>query len=237
MSKDKDNILVDLYNLQLTENPEQDRDMIIEFFKRADPNLTKYLTAKATEGITDSSITGSLGWFEKIFGMSWFETEDTKDFYDLWKFAKEIIDTYLNDKPITQWQYDQVENLLEYAKPKLRLKDKATGKFLESIPESFELGKYEFDQGLSVTLGKIAIDQGIQDTILTLGLLKYRFFVAIQQLMNGKVKIKKCGFGECDRVFIAYTSGHEQIYCQNNHRQKAFTAKKKTIDIESDVMV
>jgi hypothetical protein len=217
-AKDKDNILTDLYNLKLTENPEQDKAMIIEFFKKYDPNLTKYLTAKDTEGITDFlEMSGSLGVFEKIIGKSWFETEDTKDFYDLWKFAKEIIDTYLNDKPITQWQLILVEMLLKDVKPSFLIGNKETRVVTNVgwIPKEIDPKKYKFMQGTNFNLSKLSANQETQsgEFILSLSMLKYDLFKAILPFLNGEIVIRKCLAEDCQRAFIPTTL--KQVYHSN----------------------
>jgi len=185
-AKSKDNILFDLYSMQLTENPEQDKGAILEFFHKADSHIAKDL----------------LGRFEWLIGSSWFETEDVKDFYNLWKLVKELVESHINKQPITLLQYECVKSLLENTKLTLMVKDKATGKFLENLPDNFEPGKYEFVQGTTFEQAKTTVNQEHSEMIITFGRLKYKIYVAIQQLFNGETIIRKCLAEDCQKVFI-----------------------------------
>ena len=214
-AKNKDNILTDLYNLKLSENPEQDKPMIIEFFKKYDPNLTKYLTAKDTEGVKDmNELSGSLGVFEKIIKKSWFQTEDIKDFYKLWHLVKELIDAYVNDKPITQGQVIQIKMLVENAKPSLMIGDKETRTLMTVgwIPKEIDPKKYKFMQSISFDLSKLSVnnESGEGVFILHLSELKYNLFKAILPFLNGETIIRKCRADDCQKAFIPITL--KQVY-------------------------
>jgi len=214
-AKDKDNILVDLYNLKLTEDSEIDRGAIIEFFKKYDPNLTKYLTAKDAEGITDFlEMSGSLGVFEKIIGKSWFETDDTKDFYDLWYLAKEIIDGKINHE-LTQWQLIRVGMLLTNVKPSFIMGNKETRQLISTgwIPEKIDPNKYKFMQGVNFSLSKLSGNQESSEFILHLSELKYKLFKAILPFLNEEIVIRKCLAEDCQRAFIPITL--KQVYHSN----------------------
>lgn len=207
-----------MYNLNLTENPEQDKAMIIEFFKKYDPETTKYLTAKDTEGITDAlEMMGSLGFFEKIIGKSWFQTDDVKEFYRLWHLVKELIDVYINDKPITQWQVIQIKMLLDHVKPSLMIGNKDT-RILTSvgwIPQEIDPKKYKFMQGMSFDLSNLSgnNESGKGEFIIHISGLKYNLFKAILQFLNGETVIRKCLAEDCQRAFIPTTL--KQVYHSN----------------------
>lgn len=216
-AKNKDNILVDLYNTKLTENPETDKDTILEFFHKADSHIAKDV----------------LGRFQWLVGSSWFETEDVKDFYNLWKLVKELVESHVNKQPITLSQYEDVKSLLENTKPTLMIKDKATGKYLENLPDNFEPGKYEFVQGTTFEQAKTTVNQEHLETIITFGRLKYKIFVAIQQLLNGEIVIRKCLAEDCQRAFIPHTL--KQVFHSNICRARI--AKRRERNKKSYVTV
>lgn len=219
-AKDKNNILTDLYNLKLSENQEQDKPMIIEFFKKYDPNFTKYLTKSDVEGKTDAlDMAGSLGWFELIAGKSWFETEQVKNFYSLWHLVKEIIDGKINNE-ITQFQIFQIESLTKDTTPSLLMGNKETRQLTGPgwIPEKIDPRKYEFIQGVHLPLDTISSDQNSTKIVLKLSVLKYQLWKAFLQFLNGETVIRKCLASDCQRAFIPITL--KQVYHSDTCRAR-----------------
>lgn len=217
----KDNILVDIYNLELTENSEQDKDKIIAFFRKYDPYLTKYLTAQDIENIsqhttmigsdkeaikvsTNAEVAGSLEWFEHYEGKSWFQTDETWYFYELWRLAKDIIKAYINNKPITQWELMRTKKLLDGIIPDLNLENKETGvrTGIYSVPEEIEIKKYKFMQGIAYKLSESKLVDGKSKSVLNLGIIKYKLFNEIISLLNGEIEIRKCAAEDCKKIFI-----------------------------------
>lgn len=203
-AKSTDNILVDMYDLKLSENPEIDKPIIIEFFNKYSPTTTQYLTAKDTEGVKDmNEFSGSLGGFEKISGKKWFQTDQVKVFYDLWHLVKEIIDGVIKRK-LTRWQLIRVKMLLDNVKPSLVIGNKDT-RILMSIgwiPQEIDPNEYEFFQSVSFDLNTISGNQGSITNVLYISELKYDIFKAFLQLLHGEVVIRKCLAEDCQRAFI-----------------------------------
>jgi hypothetical protein len=234
-------ILVDLYNLKLTGNPESDKDKVINFLSKYAPQVTRYLTAseielKLKEGAVDAGeIGGTLGYYEKINGRSWFQSwfiEQTKiesryynSFYlPLYELTTApVVDNYLEGRDTTNKIIIMVGSLLDNIRISQYCQNEQGQEFSDTwVPESIDPSKYTFHEHkvftTELTKGEPA-----------LGGMKYHLFQEIHSLWNREIEIGHCQLEGCKNIFIIRPSGKTQKYCSNAHIVKAFREIKKEL--------
>lgn len=244
MSKDmgkegkQQSILVDLYNLKLTGNPKTDEPQILQFFEKDVPEVVRYKTAKEARrpdqlrtvppkpawSINQDAI-GTLGAFEFLTGKSWFDSNETANFYGLYRLAHEVVDNYLEAKEIPRDFLAWVASLTSNIRINLTIEHTSGKRFgFSNAPKSVNPNEYSFGEIIvqhhSVTVGP---SQEVKAQ-LNLGGMKFRLFREILSLWNREIRIRKCTFegGErnppCNNVFI---TSRGQRYCSKKCYDKA----------------
>lgn len=237
-AKNKDNILVDMYGLNLTENPEQDRDIISEFLRKYAPAVARYLLDSDISGITPSykgldvrkyRILHPDGTeyktFDEIRGESWFKS-DVKDFYDLVTFTRKIIDLYFQNSILDIQDLQDIEKLLEDTESIRVLTDKnGVDVKIAQCGDKIDMSQFTFRQKLNPIFARYG-GKGIH---LTLAELKFNLYNAIMQFVHGEVIIRKC-HADCKNIYIPTPRGRNQEFCSDRCYKRTYTrARRKKI--------
>lgn len=191
-ARNKDNILVDMYNLNLTGNPDLDKDKFIDFLNKYAPQATRYLNAKEIKnGPVDFG--GTLGWFEHIQKESWFKC-GYRLYYD-WIYrgiVLPVVNTYLSNQEPDEILKDMVGSLINNIRSRLDY-DTKNHLFREKKTYTFDIAKGE----------------------LALAGVEYGLFQEIISLWNRKIEIRKCSASDCENIYIPSHRGRTQEFCSN----------------------
>lgn len=243
VSKDRDNILVDMYNLALTENPDKinginpdskDEVMILDFFKKYDPKVANYVT-DFVFNYTNPRIDGyEKRTFKQIKGKPYFQSDQIIYFYELWNLVRKLIDSHRQHTKSPTRELERVIGLLEDIKHSLLLTDRDGHKIIvrenyaynTNIPNEIDLSQYSVQHYLD-DFGEYIF--GGTEIYLTLGKLKYRFYNAILEMWNNETNFGECQLEGCTNIFIIKRGGHTQKYCSDAHKAKGYRQRKNKL--------
>jgi len=238
----KNSILVDFYNLELSELPGlegrsapiEDRARIIEFFEQHAPRVVRYRTADELKrhiethfgsviDISRADFVGSLGHYEWRRKESWFDS-NVQNFYSWHKLVHEILDAHLEGEAVSKRHLALVSGFADDVRVTLFGKDR-NGNYFGSAnaPQVMDQEKYSFGE----TKIPIASDHSdVSKVKLGLGGMKYNFFREILDLWNGNISVGKCALSGCGRVFLLGSGRYRKKYCIDAHRVRAFRQRK-----------
>jgi len=236
-------ILVDLYNLDLTKStddltgtginaPSEDRQAIIEFFEKHAPGVTTFKTTeeldaaqKEKKELDAFDTIGSLGLYEQQRHQSWFDA-NVANFYRLIQGTRAVIDTHLSEALLSSRLLMWVNTLLTDAHPIVVIEDKAGRKYSAgNAPTEIDQEEYTFAQDISITTGRLHSDSS--KTELGFGLMHYKLFNAVLSLWNGEIKIRICEHEKCNNIFILGSGRYKKQYCSGAHRVAAFRQRQE----------
>jgi hypothetical protein len=225
-------ILVDLYNLKLTGNPESDKDKVINFLSKYAPQVTRYLTAseielKLKEGAVNAGETGgTLGMYERVMKESWWSRGYGYYYQRIYKaIVFPVVDANLQNKEISKSTFVMVDSLTRNIRISSYCQNEQGQMFSATwAPDTIDTSKYTFGENKSFT---IELTRGE----LALGGMEYDLFQEIHSLWNREIEIGNCQLEGCTNIFIIRPSGKTQKYCSNAHRVKAFREIKKELSI------
>lgn len=237
----KANILVDLYNLELSRQPitgkginapPEDRQAIIEFLETHAPKVTTFKTAEELDAALNEKkildafdMIGSLGFYEQQRGQSWFDA-NVANFYIWLKMTRKILDTYLSGTPLPSSLLMWAESLLKNVHLRIAIVDKEGRRYSAgNAPKELDQEEYSFAMDIGITTGSVSSDNS--KTELGFGRMHYNLFGAILSLWNGEVKIERCALDGCPNIYIARASGKPGKYCSGACKAKAYRMRKK----------
>lgn len=191
---------------KITPASEDDKNKIINFFSKYEPEVTAYSTAKDIQekGIIElkPGTLGNLGLYELNQEVNWFESQDFLQFmFDYYCF-RQLIDGYIT-KEIPTWTLGWIQEKIQQYRYSLRIwKD---DELIDPIALS----------------GNISISTlnfkrwGINIKGLIYGLDLAGLFASIHlqvaQLLEGNIKIKRCEYNGCNNIL--YVNHRNRRYC------------------------
>jgi hypothetical protein len=225
-------VLVDFYNLKLNlskisepnwRTPEADRPKIMAFLAKHAPEVLKYRTAAEIEALPKpveaSEFVGTLGAYEKVYGKSWFESEDARQFQWDYLRIRNLIDSYIAEKKSPKGPLLLlVSDFAKAFTPRLFVGNNET-------KEAVSLAMFPLEE-IDFTRHIILRGQGVSGRWdLATSKIVVALYDELVGWLEGEIQLWRCEASDCNRIFHPAPQGSEQRFCSARCRNRM--AKKR----------